>query len=102
MVVSGLDPPVPEFRLLLELTDLSSDSASAAEDFFPEPGSRSAWPGFVDTFRLKLRGSPLAPGGGGGAPSGPLQSQGVSCDPGKSCVQDTGNFCRDLRTCCFG
>ena len=58
VVVPGSDPPVPELRLLLELPDLSSDSASAAEDFFPEPGSLSAWPGFVKTFWPKLGGSP--------------------------------------------
>ena len=63
VVVPMSDPPVPEFRLLLELPDLSSDSASAAEDFFPEPGSLSAWPGFVETFRPQLGGSPLAPFG---------------------------------------
>ena len=71
VVVSGSDPPVPEFRLLLELPDLSSDSASAAEDFFPEPGSLSAWPGFVETFRPRLGGSPPAPGGSERAPLEP-------------------------------
>ena len=34
VVVSGSNPPIPVFRLLLELSDLLSDSASAAEDFF--------------------------------------------------------------------
>ena len=36
VVVSGTTPFIPLFRLLLELSDLSIDSASAAEDFFPE------------------------------------------------------------------
>ena len=69
VVVSGSDPPVPAFRLLLELSDLSSDRASAAEDFFPETGSFSAWQGFVETFQPGLgvpvgsKGAPPEPGG---------------------------------------
>ena len=47
VVVSGSNPPIPVFRLLLELSNLSS--ASAAEDFFPD---LLAWPGFVEMIRL--------------------------------------------------
>ena len=71
VIAPGLDTPVPEFRLLLEVTDLSRDSASAAEDFFAGPGPRSACPDFVDTIRLKLVGSPPAPGGSERAPPEP-------------------------------
>ena len=35
VVVSGSNPLIPVFGLLLELSDLSSDSASAARGFLP-------------------------------------------------------------------
>ena len=98
MVVPGSDPPIPEFRLLLELPGLSSDSASAVEDFFPEPGSLSAWPGFVETFRLKLGGSPPAPGGPEWAPPEP---GGFMRSEKKLCT-GYGILRRHLGTCCFG
>ena len=66
VVVSGSNLPMPVFGLLLVLSDLSS----AAEDLFPEPGSLSAWPGFTEMIRPRLRE----------APSRALWSRGVSCN----------------------
>ena len=71
MFVSGSGPPIPQFRLLLDLPDLFSDSTSTTENFFQEPGYFSSWPGFVETFRPRLGGSPPAPGGSERAPPEP-------------------------------
>ena len=77
VAVSELTPPIPVFRLLLEL---SSAGALAAGDFFPEPRYLSAWPGFIETIRPGLQE----------APSGTLRGLGILCNRRIHQVQDMG------------
>ena len=98
VVVSGSNSPIPVFRLLLELSDMSSDIVFRRPRIYfqswisrhgrPSP-KRSGWDSEGPS-RLRE------------APSVPLQSRGVACDYRKRYVQDTGYFRRDLGTCCVG
>ena len=94
--VSGSHPPVPEFRFLLKIPHLSNNSAPAAEDFFPEPGSRLAWPGVDGTFRLRLGGGGLGTQGGSERappePGGVMRSREKLCTGYRIPSQGSGNM----------
>ena len=79
------------------------NSASAAEDFFPQPGSLSARPGFVETIRPGLGGSQPAPGGTGGplrSRGGFMRSQEKLCTGYGIFSQGSGNMLCCLKLAC--